>query len=78
LKHVYFLASGEERLSLPVMMEIKPVMEGQRGSFAEEEEEEEEDDFMEESDVIVRSKFYESWLWRDLTLPSVPEDSRDG
>eukprot|EP00063_Salmo_salar_P011192 XP_013986027.1 PREDICTED: cobra venom factor-like [Salmo salar] len=52
---------------------------GQRVSFAEEEEEEEEeDDFMEESEVTVRSKFYESWLWRDLALPSVPEDSRDG
>uniref|UniRef100_A0A8C7MEZ0 Venom factor n=1 Tax=Oncorhynchus kisutch TaxID=8019 RepID=A0A8C7MEZ0_ONCKI len=71
LKHVYFLALGEESLRLPVM----PVLEGQRGSFAEEEEEEEEeDDFMEESEVIVRSKFYESWLWKDLPLPSVPED----
>uniref|UniRef100_A0A8K9UH89 NTR domain-containing protein n=1 Tax=Oncorhynchus mykiss TaxID=8022 RepID=A0A8K9UH89_ONCMY len=57
-----------------VRMESKPVLEGQRGSFAEEEEEEEEDDFMEESEVTVRSKFYESWLWKDLPLPSVPED----
>ena len=61
-----------------VRMESKPVLEVQRGSFAEEEEEEEEDDFMEESEVTVRSKFYESWLWKDLPLPSVPEDSRDG
>ncbi|KAL1005735.1 hypothetical protein UPYG_G00063310 [Umbra pygmaea] len=43
----------------------------------EEEEEEEEDDFTEESEVTVRSKFYESWLWRDLRLPS-EKDSRDG
>ncbi|KAL1005734.1 hypothetical protein UPYG_G00063300 [Umbra pygmaea] len=43
----------------------------------EKEEEEEEEDFTEESDVTVRSKFYESWLWRDLRLPS-EKDSRDG
>ncbi|XP_036805105.1 venom factor isoform X1 [Oncorhynchus mykiss] len=76
---IEFVEQSEEILSESlVRMESKPVLEVQRGSFAEEEEEEEEDDFMEESEVTVRSKFYESWLWKDLPLPSVPEDSRDG
>ncbi|KAJ8001694.1 hypothetical protein DPEC_G00172110 [Dallia pectoralis] len=49
------------------------------GDMDEEEEEEEDDDFIEESQVTVRSKFYESWLWRDLMLPDKPEKgSRDG
>ncbi|KAF7650478.1 hypothetical protein LDENG_00125500 [Lucifuga dentata] len=43
----------------------------------EEEEEEEEDwEYMDESDVYVRSKFYESWLWMDVNLPSTVD--KDG
>ncbi|XP_067441549.1 complement C3-like [Thunnus thynnus] len=58
---------GEERR---VMMS-SPVME------EEEEEEEEEDwDYLDESEVYLRSKFFESWLWKDVDLPS--EADRDG
>ncbi|KAK6300730.1 hypothetical protein J4Q44_G00288280 [Coregonus suidteri] len=71
---VYF-SKGERLLMHSVPRLVSPVEE-ERQSFVEEEEE--DDDFMEEGKVTVRSKFYESWLWRDLMLPSVPEDSRDG
>ncbi|XP_060943930.1 complement C3-like [Limanda limanda] len=36
----------------------------------EEEEEEEEWDYLDETQVYLRSKFYESWLWTDVNLPS--------
>ncbi|KAM7394684.1 hypothetical protein PAMP_021470 [Pampus punctatissimus] len=38
----------------------------------EEEEEEEEDEweYLDETQVYLRSKFYESWLWMDVDLPS--------
>ncbi|XP_075871782.1 complement C3-like isoform X2 [Nelusetta ayraudi] len=42
----------------------------------EEEEEEEEWEYEEESDVYVRSKFFETWLWTSVTLPN--ETERDG
>ncbi|CAB1344448.1 unnamed protein product [Coregonus sp. 'balchen'] len=71
---VYF--SKGERLLMHSVPRLASPVEEERQSFVEEEEE--EDDFMEEGKVTVRSKFYESWLWRDLMLPSVPEDSRDG
>lgn len=42
----------------------------------EEEEEEEEGEYLDETQVYLRSKFYESWLWTDVDLPS--ETDRDG
>uniref|UniRef100_A0A3B3WZA9 Complement component c3b, tandem duplicate 2 n=1 Tax=Poecilia mexicana TaxID=48701 RepID=A0A3B3WZA9_9TELE len=39
-------------------------------------EEEEEWEYMDETQVYLRSKFYESWLWIDVSLPS--ETDRDG
>lgn len=47
-----------------------------RGGAVKEEEEEEEWEYDEESDVYLRSKFFESWLWTSVTLPNTPE--RDG
>ncbi|KAM6972588.1 LOW QUALITY PROTEIN: complement C3-like [Aplochiton taeniatus] len=41
------------------------------------EEEEEEEEYLDQSDVYLRSKFYESWLWRDVRLPSAA-DNPDG
>lgn len=42
----------------------------------EEDEEEEEWEYLDETQVYLRSKFYESWLWTDVNLPSQAE--RDG
>ncbi|KAM7419790.1 hypothetical protein PAMA_016741 [Pampus argenteus] len=41
-------------------------------ALEEEEEEEEEDEweYLDETQVYLRSKFYESWLWMDVDLPS--------
>ncbi|KAM4611258.1 venom factor-like [Polymixia lowei] len=43
----------------------------------EEEEEEEEGEYLDATEVYLRSKFYESWLWRDMNLPSTA-DGQDG
>lgn len=37
-------------------------------SKVEEEDEEEEWGYMDENQVHLRSKFYESWLWTDVSL----------
>lgn len=42
----------------------------------EEEEEEEEWEYQDETQVYLRSKFYESWMWMEVNLPS--EAGRDG
>ena len=42
----------------------------------EEEEDEEEWEYVDETQIYLRSKFYESWLWMDVNLPS--EADRDG
>ena len=34
------------------------------------EEYEEEEEYLDETQVYLRSKFYESWLWMDVNLPS--------
>ncbi|XP_061536079.1 complement C3b.1 [Phycodurus eques] len=39
-------------------------------------EEEEEDEYLDESDVYLRFRFFESWLWTDVRLPD--EADRDG
>ncbi|KAK5898792.1 hypothetical protein CesoFtcFv8_008337 [Champsocephalus esox] len=41
-----------------------------------EEDEEEEWEYLDESEVRLRSKFYESWLWTDVDLPT--QADRDG
>lgn len=41
-----------------------------------EEEEEDEWEYLDETEVYLRSKFYESWLWVDVNLPS--ETDKDG
>ncbi len=33
------------------------------------EDEEEEGEYLDETQVYLRSKFYESWLWIDVKLP---------
>ncbi|XP_034756642.1 complement C3-like isoform X2 [Etheostoma cragini] len=45
-------------------------------SARQEEDEEEEDEYLDATQVYLRSKFYESWLWTDVTLPS--QADRDG
>ncbi|KAM4595769.1 complement C3-like [Fundulus diaphanus] len=42
----------------------------------EDDDEEEEWEYLDETDVYLRSKFYESWLWMDVSLPSEPD--KDG
>lgn len=43
------------------------------------EEGEEEEEYTDEADVYLRSKFYESWMWMDVNLPSQADrDSRHG
>lgn len=39
----------------------------------EDEQEFDEDDLADIEDIYVRSKFFESWLWTDIKLPSVPK-----
>uniref|UniRef100_A0A8C9XMR8 Complement component c3b, tandem duplicate 2 n=1 Tax=Sander lucioperca TaxID=283035 RepID=A0A8C9XMR8_SANLU len=39
-------------------------------------EEEEEEEYLDATQVYLRSKFYESWLWTDVNLPS--QADRDG
>lgn len=41
-----------------------------RVEAAEEEEDDDEEEYMDENEVYLRSKFYESWLWTDVNLPS--------
>ncbi|KAM3865316.1 venom factor-like [Diretmus argenteus] len=38
---------------------------------------EDEEEYLDETQVYLRSKFYESWLWRDVDLPG-EADGRDG
>lgn len=42
----------------------------------EEEDEEDEWEYQDESDVYLRSKFFESWLWKTVELPA--QADRDG
>lgn len=39
-------------------------------------DDEEEWEYQDESDVYLRSRFFESWLWTDVSLPNEPD--RDG
>lgn len=40
------------------------------------EEEEDEWEYQDENDIYLRSKFFESWLWRTVDLPARPD--KDG
>lgn len=59
------------------MKPLATVHEDSHDAKMEEEEEEEqefdEDDLADIEDIYVRSKFFESWLWTDIRLPSVPK-----
>ncbi|XP_016110605.1 complement C3-like [Sinocyclocheilus grahami] len=72
------------RMGSPPILEImgmSSILEVREDSYDEnirEEEEEEveafdEDDLADLEDIYVRSKFFESWLWTDIRLPSVPK-----
>lgn len=62
------------------VLNVRPVESVQLsvGEFVEEEEEDEDEEWedLDETQVYLRSKFYESWLWMDVKLPSQPD--RDG
>ncbi|XP_016386615.1 complement C3-like [Sinocyclocheilus rhinocerous] len=62
------------------MMESSSILEVREDSYdkniREEEEEVEEfdeDDLADLEDIYVRNKFFESWLWTDIRLPSIPK-----
>lgn len=64
---------------LPGRMGPPPLLEAREDSYnenigeeeVEEVEEFDEDDLEDLEDIYVRSKFFESWLWTDIKLPSV-------
>ncbi|XP_050950691.1 LOW QUALITY PROTEIN: complement C3-like [Labeo rohita] len=60
-----------------VLTPEKPVREDSHAKNMGEEEEDveefDEDDLADLEDIYVRSKFFESWLWTDIRLPSVPK-----
>uniref|UniRef100_A0A3B4CQV3 Complement component c3b, tandem duplicate 2 n=1 Tax=Pygocentrus nattereri TaxID=42514 RepID=A0A3B4CQV3_PYGNA len=45
------------------------------GSFVpkHDEDDDDDDDYASVEDIYVRTKFFESWLWTDITLPGAPE-----
>ncbi|XP_043971703.1 complement C3-like isoform X2 [Gambusia affinis] len=59
------------------LMAAPPIaMPGLVGVLVEDDEEEEEEEYLDETQVYLRSKFFESWLWIDVSLPS--ETDKDG
>ncbi|XP_034092136.1 complement C3-like isoform X2 [Gymnodraco acuticeps] len=60
--------------------EIRPFLTAIKKDIDDEEEveadEEEEWEYLDETEVSLRSKFYESWLWTDVDLPT--QADRDG
>ncbi|XP_040891990.1 complement C3-like [Toxotes jaculatrix] len=72
---------GGMRYTMVNKMEEERGMGAGQGAAKEEVEEEEEEDeeeweYLDETQVYLRSKFYESWLWMDVNLPS--QADRDG
>lgn len=69
--------SGRVVLGSAPVKSLSPIHEDSHDAKMEEEEEEEqefdEDDLADIEDIYVRSKFFESWLWTDIRLPSVPK-----
>ncbi|KAF1394639.1 hypothetical protein PFLUV_G00003160 [Perca fluviatilis] len=57
-------------------MREREVLQVEARQEEEKEEEEEEEEYLDASQVYLRSKFYESWLWTDVNLPS--QADRDG
>ncbi|XP_045902795.1 venom factor-like isoform X2 [Micropterus dolomieu] len=58
------------RLGRPGMLGPELHIQGRELVYEEEEEEEEEEwEYLDETQVYLRSKFYESWLWMDVKLP---------
>lgn len=46
------------------------------GGVEEGDDEEDEWEYQDENDIYLRSKFFESWLWRTVDLPA--QADRDG
>lgn len=46
------------------------------GELEEDDDEEDGWEYQDESDIYLRSKFYESWLWKSIDLPV--QADRDG
>lgn len=46
------------------------------GELEEDDNEEDEWEYQDESDIYLRSKFFESWLWKSVNLPT--QADRDG
>lgn len=46
------------------------------GGLEEDDNEEDEGEYQDESDIYLRSKFFESWLWKSIDLPA--QADRDG
>lgn len=66
----------EATLQVPVNS-IQMNLEMERVAVDDVEEYEDEDwEYLDETQMDLRSKFYESWLWREVDLPSKPD--RDG
>lgn len=65
----FSVATKQEDVIMPVRANVQHLV-------VEEEEMEEEWEYLDESQVYLRSKFYESWLWMDVSLPG--EAGRDG
>ncbi|XP_031732921.1 venom factor-like isoform X2 [Anarrhichthys ocellatus] len=80
---VRVMARPQSPHQLPILIG-QPGMSGLRPTYSnankmaeeEDEEEEEEEEYLDETEVYLRSKFYESWLWTDVKLPSRAD--RDG
>ncbi|XP_070684604.1 venom factor-like [Pempheris klunzingeri] len=83
-RHSKLLLSSRNWVPLKAeAMEVMEVMERvvrvegvERVGVLEGEDEEEEWEYLDETQVYLRSKFYESWLWTDVNLPKQAE--RDG
>lgn len=58
--------TGRARDRIVLMRPVEP----------DEVEEEDEWEYQDESEVYLRSKFFESWLWKDINLPA--QADKDG
>ncbi|XP_023670396.2 complement C3-like [Paramormyrops kingsleyae] len=74
-RHVPFMQSPVRTMARKFMLQSMPSVQSRSEQVVkqnEEEEEEEEADVIKERDVYVRSKFFETWLWNEITLPHSP------
>lgn len=65
-----------ETASVGVKREKTEVHPMAAGELEEDDDEEDEWEYQDESDIYLRSKFYESWLWKSIDLPV--QADRDG